>query len=151
MIKGKFCKLDKYTDLPMDIQMGLRWLSKNNLKEIELGKHIIDGKNLFVNIQEYQTKTDAKYEAHKKYVDIQCVIKGEEVVGVTEKENCTTIIPYDEEKDIEFMDINTKEKYQTLSEGEFIILYPEDAHKPSMAIDGKPEFVKKAVVKVRID
>ena len=33
--------------------------------------------------------------------------------------------------------------------GDFMILYPNDAHKPSISID-KSEIVRKAVVKVRL-
>ena len=34
--------------------------------------------------------------------------------------------------------------------GDFLVCYPEDAHRTAVAVDGKPETVKKAIFKVRI-
>ena len=77
------------------------------------------------------------------------MIDGEEKVGVVDYSECQNEIPYDSSKDIEFLTCNKEDNYQLLKKGEFLILYPNDAHKPSIAIDN-PKRVKKAVVKVLI-
>lgn len=130
------------------IQDGLDFLLKTDLNNIEDGKHILSS-DMYVNIQTYKTKNDADFEAHREYVDIQYIISGEEIIEVTNYNNCKTTIPYNKEKDIEFLKGNgTPHK---IEEGEFMVLYPEDAHKPSISIDkGAPKTVRKAVVKVKL-
>lgn len=147
MIKDKLINADYYYSLSKHLKTGFEWLIHTNLESLSDGKYPIDGDNVYANIQTYETKEDAKYESHRKYIDIQCVIKGVEKVGVTNISSCTSCVSYDSEKDIEFFDINTDEEFVKLEEGSFIILYPQDAHKPSISFDKKTN-VKKVVVKV---
>ena len=147
MIKGL---LSSYKDdLNENIQRGLEWLRINDLDKFSDGRYAIDGEKIFVNIQSYETKRDALFEAHRKYIDIQYMIEGEERIGVADYSECKNEIPYDNIKDIEFLSCNNADNYQSLKKGEFLILYPNDAHKPSIAINN-PNRVKKAVVKVLI-
>ena len=55
----------------------------------------------------------------------------------------------DEEKDVEFYNDGEKKTEFTFKAGEFMVLYPHDAHKPSMAI-GEPLPIKKLVFKIRV-
>ena len=95
------------------------------------------------------TKEDAKFESHRNYIDIQYMIEGNEKVGVTDLSNCSTCIEYDITKDLEFHDVNCDEEYLELNEGQFLVLYPNDAHKPSIS-KNKKTTVKKVVVKVAV-
>ena len=78
------------------------------------------------------------------------MIKGAEKIGVTDLDNCTTCIEYDTERDLEFYNINCKEEYLELLEGQFMVFFPNDAHKPSISLK-EISSVKKVVVKVKID
>ena len=119
------------------------------------GKHIIDGDKIFANVQSYDTKDDAPFEGHRKYIDIQYMINGEEKVGVTDYSNCSTKEEYDEEKDIEFLKEITKlfKQYIKLQRNtdmkDFLIFFPQDAHQPALD-NNKKRFVKKVIVKVAI-
>ena len=144
MIKGSL-----FNEIGQNLQKGLDWLRKTDLENLADGKYLIDGERIFANVQSYETKITAPFEAHKKYIDIQYMIKGEEKIGVVDYDVCTTVEEYNGQKDIEFLDCSENINYCTLKEGEFLILYPDDAHQPSLAIDN-PAFVKKAVVKVLI-
>ena len=150
MIKDKLENSENYYSLSKNIRKGLEWLSSNDLINIENGKHIINGDSLYANVQEYETKSDADYEAHKKYIDIQYIINGNEYIGVSNYDNCKTCKQYDPQKDIEFLTLDEDDKYIELEEGEFMILFPNDAHKPSINPQ-KQTHVKKAVVKVAVD
>lgn len=152
MIKDNLEYAETYYGISDNLKNGFEWLKSQDLENLEPRKYIIDGKILYANLQEYKTKKDAKYEAHKKYIDIQYMIKGEERVGVNDIKNCKTAIPYDKEADIEFLDCEKKDEYLILNRGEFLILFPNDAHKPSINPENKPNnIVKKIVVKVAID
>ena len=144
MIKGSL-----FNEIGQNLQKGLDWLRKTDLENLADGKYLIDSERIFANVQSYETKITAPFEAHKKYIDIQYMIKGEEKIGVVDYDVCTTVEQYNSQKDIEFLDCSENVNYCTLKEGEFLILYPDDAHQPSLAIDN-PDFVKKAVVKVLI-
>lgn len=150
MIKDKIENAKIYYPLSKNLEKGLAWLKKTDLKNIPDGKYEIDGTKVYASVQTYETKQDANYEAHKKYIDIQYMITGAEKIGVTHLSNCTTCIEYDEVRDLEFYTLNLKDEYIELSEGIFTILYPHDAHKPSISIDEQTR-VKKVVVKVAID
>ena len=149
MIKDKLENSHIYYPLSENLKKGFEWLKSQDLANIEPKKYIIDDDAVWANVQEYETKDDAKYETHRKYIDIQYMIKGREFVGVTDKSNCVTCEEYNPETDLEFMDINIKEDYQILNEGDFLIFYPTDAHKPSINPDEKLK-VNKVIVKVAV-
>lgn len=147
MIKDRLQNANTYDNLSEGIRIGFEWLKNNDLENISDGKYEIN-KDVYVNVQTYETKADADYESHKKYIDIQYMINGAEKIGVTNVETCSVKTVYDEDKDIEFSTSYDGE-YISLNKGEFLILFPQDAHKPSINMDKKLS-VKKAVVKVKI-
>ena len=149
MIKDTLKNAKTYYNLSNNLKIGLEWLHNNDLKKLADGRYNIDGNTVYASIQTYETKEDAKYESHRKYIDIQYMIEGEEKVGITDLSNCITCIEYDPNKDLEFYNIESKEEYSTLKTGELLILYPHDAHKPSISLNTK-KTVKKVVVKVAI-
>lgn len=148
MIKGSLSELTSETVIDNKINSGLNYLKNTNISELKDGKYVISD-NMYVNIQTYTTKNDADYEAHRLYADIQYIISGEENIGVTDYSSCSTTKVYNEESDIEFL--KGDGEYINLKEGEYLILYPEDAHKPSISVDKlNPAKVRKAVVKIKL-
>ena len=136
----------EYYNLGEGIQKGFEFILNNDLSKFENGKYEIDG---FISIQDYNTKplSEGKFEAHKKYADIQYIIKGQERLGYKNVEELTPIGDYDNDADITFFEPSGQYEFVHAKENDFIIFMPEDAHMPCIAID-KPEYVKKAVVKV---
>ena len=104
MIKDKLINADTYYRLSNSIKAGLEWLRSADLVNIKDGQYFIDGNRIFVNVQSYETKKEASFEAHRKYVDIQYMIKGAEKIGIADYSSCTPITEYDKDKDIEFLD-----------------------------------------------
>jgi YhcH/YjgK/YiaL family protein len=100
-------------------------------------------------VQQYQTKplAEGKWESHRKYIDVQYVEEGVERIGWTPVAGLTVTEPYDEAKDIAFYQGDGD--FVTVPAGSFVILFPDDAHMPGIAVD-KPSPVKKVVVKVRV-
>lgn len=138
-----------YYKLGENFQKGFEFLKNTDLKKLENGKYEIEGDNVFVSVQDYQTKPEAKgkFEAHKKYADIQFIISGEEKIGYTNIRNCTPTTFYDDTNDIVFLE--GKGDFITAHENSFLIFMPQDAHMPCISIDDS-KYVKKAVVKVKI-
>lgn len=152
MIKNSLKYTKNYYRLSDKVKLALEYLEQNDLKERENGRYDILGDEVYINVQDYTSKpeTQGKWEAHRKYIDIQFMIKGSEKIGVGEIDNYQTTEAYDEAKDLEFLDA-TKNKYQfiNMNENDFIILYPQDVHMPQIAMN-TPSYVKKAVVKISI-
>src|SRR5574338_1247150 len=83
------------------INKAFAYLKETDFSKIELGKYEIDGDNIFALVNEYKTKdeSEGKLEAHKKYVDVQFVAKGKELMGYAPLEIQTVIDPYNEQND----------------------------------------------------
>ena len=124
------------------------YLRTTDIASLEEGRHDILGDRLYVNVAngELRKAEDAPLEAHNRYIDVQVVIEGEEHFGWSERRNCTTPRQeFDTERDIIFFD-DTPQTIYKVCEGEFTILYPEDAHAPLIG-EGR---VRKLIFKVLI-
>ena len=149
MIKDKLENAKIYYPISDNLRKGFEWLSSNDLENLPDGRYEIDADKIYATIQEYETKEEASYESHYKYIDIQYIVRGIEKIGVTNLCNCKMNTQYDSERDLEFYDITCEDEYLELTQGEFLVLYPHDAHKPSITKIEKSK-VKKVVVKVAV-
>ncbi len=138
-----------YSAINNRIAIGFDFLCNTDLDAIPSGKHDIDGDTIFALVQEYNTKPsdECKLESHKKYIDIQYVIRGEEMMGVTTQNN-QKIIEINEEKDYTFYEGTTS--LVRVSKGMFTIFFPDDLHQPCVQTETISE-VKKVVIKVMIE
>ena len=133
---------------PSGIKKSLEFLSKGRFNEKEPGSYDLD-RGIYYMVQEIQTRPEegAFFEAHRKYIDIQFVISGDELHGYAPLSSLKTQDAYDQEKDVAFY--HGTGSVFSLSPGSFAIYFPNDAHKPNLMID-KPVPVKKIVVKVPV-
>ena len=132
-------------------EKAFHFLATTDLKNIAPDKYKLEGDSLFAIIQEYTTKNeeDSRFEAHRKYADIQYLISGEEKMGVTALEETTVTEPYNDEKDVAFM--TTKhDNYRLASPKNFFVFFPNDAHRPGVKAKENVS-VRKAVIKVLIN
>lgn len=98
--------------------------------------------------QSYLTRSDnLSFEDHKKYIDIQVILEGKERIYVGSPGELAEIFPYDEKKDAAFYGYDPGCGFRDLSEGDFLILFPGEAHCPR-AMSGEASNVRKTVVKV---
>lgn len=128
------------------------FLKTCDLANAEAKRHDIDGDVVYAPVSDYITKNpeDAVYESHRKYVDIQYVIAGKELIGLAGPRDIQEVTkPYDEMTDIEFMTVKNSTELQATPE-KFFIFFPEDLHRPGVKA-GENTPVRKIVIKVRID
>ena len=150
MIIDKIENAKRYQAINALINNALDYLLGTDLKNIVPGKYEIDGDNLFVIVQEYKTLDAAneQMESHKKYIDVQYMITGEEFVGHSIFDNQAVSKEYDEAAD--FMLFGNAPSFFTKFEaGMFMIFFPTDLHMPCIKIN-ETATVKKAVIKVKI-
>lgn len=139
---------------PLALQKGLSFLMENDLTTLSLGRHEIEGKDIYANVAEYQTqpKEERRPERHDNYVDIQYIAQGSEKicsglltdVGAVD-EDCL------EERDVVFYQGSTKETEVILMEGMFAIYFPWDIHRPNCNSNDQSHKVRKVVVKIPIN
>lgn len=150
MILGSLNDTEAIEDIHPLFKKSFDYLKTVDLTKIEAttSNIEIDGKNVFVLVQEYQgkTKEEVTLEAHKKYIDIQIVVEGSEQMGWLDINKCTKVLsPYDKDKDVAFFE-NPVSSFVTVNTNEFAIFFPEDAHAPG-AGNG---LIKKMVIKVLV-
>jgi YhcH/YjgK/YiaL family protein len=128
------------------------FLKNNDLSKLEPKRYDIDDDNLYALVSEYTTKNeeDAKFEVHRKYVDIQYVIDGAEQMSVAPlSELDQVLVPYDETKDIEFVTVKKFTSYVATPD-KFFIFFPSDIHRPSVKV-GENKTVRKIVIKLKVN
>lgn len=137
-------------ELQKRIDFALEYLKNIDLDKLELGRHDINDW-LYINVQEYETKDVSlcRFESHRKYVDIQYMINGLEAIEVADVkcQDLAVSTEYNEEQDVAFWLNKPMQMKVVLSNNSYVILYPQNAHKPCIAVN-KPVKVKKLVAKV---
>ena len=93
------------------------------------------------------TKEPDVAEAHRKFLDIQYIVKGKEVMGWADLADCKLEGEFSEEKDIGFYSGDFE--FITINEGVCYVVFPEDAHMPSRHLDVPNDYVK-IVVKLKV-
>lgn len=142
--------MKKYEVIKELSEVAYEFTKKLLSEDVENGTHdLSDG--VFANVMTYETKkrSDAFFEAHKKYIDIQIIIDGAEIISVEPIEKMhkyECVMPFGD-GDTELYAVNSDCVDHVLGKGDFVILYPEDAHMPCICIE-EPKTVKKAVIKV---
>lgn len=132
------------------IKEAVRYLESLNFDELEQGKIVVND-DFFVLVQSYDTKLpeQVRFEAHKKYVDIQYIVEGKELMEVAPVNALEVDEPYSEEKDIAFYKPLEQAATVVLTSGGYVVFYPEDAHRPGICA-GEITTNKKFVGKVRV-
>jgi len=128
----------------------MAYLKNTNLDSIAVGKYPIEGDALFATVTENPTKDfdQTKWESHKKYIDIQYIIRGKEKMGIAPQATATVTTPYDETKDVANYSSNEGKFFEAVP-GTFFIFFPRDAHRPNTKIEGCDRD-KKIVLKIRV-
>jgi YhcH/YjgK/YiaL family protein len=141
-----------YANLSSRLAEALEMLESGEPAAKEAGRYEIDGDNLYYIVQRYKTRPaeEGRFEAHKKYIDVQFVANGREMLGFSPLDNLQILTPYDKSKDVAFYKLPDKISMIKLEQGMFCILFPHDAHLPCLQLDA-PSTVHKIVVKVKLD
>jgi YhcH/YjgK/YiaL family protein len=126
-------------------------LRDKTLAKKEDGKYPLDCEKIYYTIQRYTTKpiSEGKLEAHRKYIDIQFLLSGVELLGYAPLKGLTFAEEYNHQKDIAFFEIPKDITKIKLEPGLFCILFPSDAHLPACHL-AEPSEVRKVVIKVRL-
>lgn len=150
MIFGNIADEKTYDFLPEDIKRCFSYFKTHDLAQYAQGTHEIDGRDFFVNIENYATVDRSKrfWEAHRKYIDVHMMIDGRETIDVAFLPGMK-VISYDESRDFAEAKGEPDATVHLRHKGDFLICWPEDVHRTAIAC-GSAAKLKKAIFKVKL-
>ncbi len=150
MIYDNLTNAGRYEDLSENFKKAFQFLQTLNLTEVTEERFEIAGQEVyaFANPVELKNPEQVQYEAHQRYADIQVILKHSEKIFVANTSELSASSGFDAEKDIGFYKDGRRSVPLILYPGEFVVLFPEDAHKPCCIAEDPESF--KLVIKVRV-
>ena len=149
MIYGNRQHTSQYLGISPRLDRALNYLMTHDLAAMAPGRYPIDGDDVWVKISDIATKSesDALYEAHDKFIDIQMVIHGKEVIRGAFRHEMDGVLEEHPDRDVAFY--KGEGTPFTLTDGDYLILFPDDVHAPALSPEA-PAAVRKALFKVRV-
>lgn len=128
------------------VQQRIRSIAVGNTQKVDLGEGV------FVVEQVYDTKlrTDGFFESHRKYIDVQAVVEGEELMELADIARMKVRQPYDAERDLIVYEDNPDACLLRVFPGQVGVFFPVDVHMPTLRVHAAPVLVRKSVVKIPV-
>jgi biofilm protein TabA len=152
MIVDKLANWRKYYEHLGGLDKAFKFLEEKAYMNQPLGRQDVEGDRVYVLNQKYVTtpaESKEGFEAHRKYIDIQYVVIGEEVIEWSPIEGLEVTSEYNDEKDYSLYKRTEKSTLVKMYPGYFIVLFPDDGHMACCQLDD-PCDVRKVVLKVRV-
>ncbi len=148
MILDKLENLGQYLAVNDKIKLCISFLQNLNISELSPRRYDLSGDDLYCVVTEYETVNPQLFEAHNQYVDLQCLLVGEERMDYANRKDCAVVSPYESERDAALL---SNENFIPLkiNAGYFAMFFPDDAHRPCVTAD-KVSKNKKAIFKIKI-
>ena len=153
MIIDSISRAERYRGLHLGIDRVFEAVKEYTSENYPGGRIPLDGENIYLNFLEYDTHSSAEgmTEAHRVYIDVMYLVEGTEVVYVKPVHRLQKVTrEYDARIDALLAEIDGDSSEIRLMPGDFLILFPEDAHAPACSVD-QSVHVKKIIGKVKID
>ena len=135
---------------PAAIGRALQWLRGQDFTQLPAEKIAVEGEHITAQLLELTSRPAAELrpEQHRHHVDLHYLIDGEETIGVALDCGANPIAqPYDPARDLLFYESAAGENFINLRPGQFLVLYPEDIHRPTIATNA-PAPLRKIVMKI---
>lgn len=106
----------------------------------------------FAIVSEYEPRPadSCRFEAHRRYIDLQYIVEGRERMGIARPDGLSVVEPY--VNDIEFYAAEGVDgaTYAVADPQSFFVFFPDDPHRPSIKADpADSAMVRKVVVKIK--
>lgn len=150
MIIDKIENANRYYSLHPDFESVFEGLKKLTAQSDKV-RYEVNGDKAFYNLSEYENKPagECKFESHRVYTDIQYVVAGHEHIDVADAGELKVTEDFSDGGDCAFYADTAEFHVADLRAGEFVILFPGEAHRPLVAPNGVPVKTVKAVAKIK--
>lgn len=152
MIFSSIYAKDDLKKYPAAIAKAIAYAAETDFSRLEDGRQEIDGDNMFANLFHLTSKRkeETHPELHKKYIDVQFWLCGEELCGVAPYTGAGKCVEAHEDNDLYFYEEIPDEFYLYAKQGSYAVFFPNDAHRPGVCVN-EPMDYRKVVVKVSVD
>ncbi|MBF0223997.1 MAG: YhcH/YjgK/YiaL family protein [Desulfobacterales bacterium] len=149
MIFDKLNNFETYICIHPYFEDVFYFIKNNDLTQMTIGMHVINGQGIYASVSEYKTKkkSEAFIECHKKYIDLQIILKGNEKIGICNKADC---IEYEYNEETDLQKLEGEVDFVSLKSSFFVIFFPHDGHMPQVGYNNIEEVVKKIVFKIPV-
>ena len=146
----------KYAGISPNFETAVRWLQETDPEALEHGRTDIDGERVYAVISENRLEPkEPVFEVHRRYADIQIILRGREGFRYGRKGKELSGKP---ENDVWFCEADRQVPFE-LEEGGFTVFLPGEAHAPGLYPEKDKEHLspeapvtdRKLVVKVLMD
>lgn len=147
MILDKLSQAKAYRGIHPRLDAALDRLDEGFLATVGPETQQLEGDALYVTRFTYDTLPleETFFEAHRRYLDIHLMMEGEERVDIASPQGLTLF----EQKGDFYAYRGQAEQTLILRPGSFLVVFPEDAHRIKIQVDG-PKTVSKVVFKVLV-
>lgn len=148
MIIQNLANFEKYTSLHRHFAKAFEFLQQPGTRSLEDGRYEIFGDELFALVMHIEGKAmpEAKVEAHRKHIDIQFIISGQEQMGWKPYASSAAVVaPYSVERDVELYEPQGLH-WLLVQPEQFAVFFPHDIHAPGVG-EGA---IHKIVIKVKV-
>ncbi|MBJ2118289.1 MULTISPECIES: N-acetylneuraminate anomerase [Proteus] len=116
------------------------------------GSYKIDDETLFMNVMTFETqpREQKRAELHQRYIDIQILLSGEEIIDFGIQGSAQDVTPYNETDDYQLTDTIIGQQTLTLTPNMFAVFMPYEPHKPGISAEKSVNVLKKVVVKLDV-
>ena len=151
MIYAKNQEALAYRGIHPNLDLALEHITPEFLASLRDGQRVeLQGDQVYCPRFTYETipQEESFFEAHRRYLDIHIMVEGEERVDMNRPEDLKLT---DAQEGNDFYAYQGESwRSAVLKPGEFLVVFPGDAHRIKVQVDG-PKTVSKAVFKVCID
>lgn len=152
MIMGTIQYSSRYSGLGKGVQTALEFLSRRKWLELPLGEHVVEPGLVYLELAEKTTTPSdtGLFQVHKKHIEIYTTEEGGDWYGYASIDNLNPVGTYDPHTDLAFYE--GQGIYLQVPKGQFVLFFPEDAHKPWASFGGeKPRTLKTLTLKVMVE
>lgn len=140
------------SEIKRKVDYALGYLQHVKVSEADVGRKVSINESFYYSVMRYVTKPEyeAELESHRGHVDIQMIVKGEEQMDIADVSRLTIKENYNSDNDVMLWNVPKHMARITLRAGDYIILYPENAHRGAIKMSEENTDVLKIVGKVKI-
>lgn len=144
---------DDLSRYPAAIQQAIHYAATTDFSRLADGRQEIDGDAMYANLFHLTSRPREQThpELHRRYVDVQFWLSGEELCGVAPYTGVGHCVEAREAEDLYFYEDIPNESFLHATAGCYAVFFPNDAHRPGVCLDGRSLQYRKVVVKVRLD
>jgi len=152
MIIADIKSLSPYKAMSTNMKLAVEYLENVDVESLRDGRYPVAGDDVYIVVSTYTTRqhSESKYEVHHNYIDVQCLLSGEELIFCNEACRLEADGEYNASTDkLNFKD-RPGEVSIHLKPGMAAVFYPNDAHKACCMLGDEPSQVRKLLIKVKI-